>query len=86
VNDLNRPYFTVPEVVAALGGAWSARRVRRWLQRGHACEKLHGTIVIPVNALAHNFPELYRALLERDIGASYVHGSAEVELDDDGEI
>ena len=55
--------LTIAEVRAVLGQSWSARRVRRWLDRAGVLERRHGTIVVATERLAIEFPEIYQQIL-----------------------
>lgn len=57
-------FYTVGQVRRAIGMDWSARRVRRWLDRAGALERRFGTVVTTAERLAVAFPEVYRRLIE----------------------
>ncbi len=60
-------FYTVKQVQRASGmDHWSARRIRRWLDRAGALERRFGTVVTTPERLATAFPEIYRRLLESD--------------------
>ena len=67
-------YFTIGDICDALGARWSARRVRRWLGRAGILERRFGVVITTPERLLEAFPELYRALIGREISA---------DLDDD---
>jgi len=64
--DDGQMFYTVRDVQRAIGGSWSARRVRRWLDRAGALERRFGTVVTTPELLSVSFPEIFRRLVAEE--------------------
>lgn len=63
MTGLGKGYIETAEIARVLGPKWSARRVRRWLQRRGAATKIGGRWYTTRAKLRSAFPEVYEELL-----------------------